>query len=58
MPNVTIFFNYTKDGVEWHPLNTTLGYTYNGGANEVGWSFTLDGTLWGVLRNEDGDSSG
>jgi hypothetical protein len=34
------------------------GYVYRGGVSELGWAFTLDGELWSVMRNEDGDDSG
>ena len=29
-----------------------------GGISEIGWAFDLDGNIWGVGRNEDGDDSG
>jgi hypothetical protein len=29
-----------------------------GGISEVGFHFDLEGNLWGVGRNEDGDDSG
>jgi len=39
-------------------MNSSVGQVYRGGASEVGWTFDLEGTFWGVLRNEDGDDSG
>ncbi len=55
-PNVTVFFNTSVDAVTWTPTNPAG--VYQGGASETGWEFDLNGTLWAVLRNEDGDSSG
>ena len=57
-PDVALYFNKTEDGKTWTPMNSTVGQVYRGGASEVGWTFDLDGTFWGVLRNEDGDDSG
>jgi hypothetical protein len=33
-------------------------YSLAGGISEVGFQFDLEGNLWGVGRNEDGDDSG
>ena len=30
----------------------------SGGLTEIGFQFDLEGNLWGVGRNEDGDDSG
>lgn len=57
-PDVRVFFNYSDDGREWFPTNTTNGYVYRGGVSEVGWHFDLSGNMWAVMRNEDGDDSG
>ena len=45
------------DGIEWNPVNEDRPATYNGGISEIGWTFDLEGNLWGVGRNEDGDAS-
>ena len=45
------------DGIEWNPVNEDRPATYNGGISEIGWTFDLEGNLWGVGRNEDGDDS-
>lgn len=66
-PDVYVFFNQSTDGRTWTPLNATRpgpngttvgGHVYEGGVSEVGWEFSLDGTFWAVMRNEDGDTSG
>jgi len=56
--NITVYFNYTNDGINWKPVNSEIPEVYVGGVSEVGWQFDLNGNFWGVLRNEDGDSSG
>jgi len=56
--DVYIFLNTSKDGVNWIPLNPESPIIYKGGGSELGWTFDVDGNIWGVIRNEDGDSSG
>jgi len=56
--NVKVFFNYTTDGKTWKPFDVNNPVVYYGGVSEVGFEFDLDGNVWGVMRNEDGDSYG
>jgi len=51
-----LFFNKSDDGMTWGPLGAST--VYHGGLTEVGFGFDLEGNLWGVARNEDGDDSG
>ena len=51
-------FNKSKDGIHWEPVEANDPVVYRGGASEFGWSFDLDGNLFAVLRNEDGDKTG
>ncbi len=39
-------------GVTWHPVNPVRPVVYKGGVSEVGWAFTADGGIQGVMRNE------
>jgi hypothetical protein len=48
-------FNQSTDGLNWEPVDPKTPVVYRGGASEVGWSFDLEGNLYGILRNEDGD---
>mmetsp|Transcript_47271 Transcript_47271/g.122166 ORF Transcript_47271/g.122166 Transcript_47271/m.122166 type:complete len:417 (-) Transcript_47271:2071-3321(-) len=57
-PDVRVFFNVSDDGWNWAPMQEDHSVMYEGGVNEVGWTFDLEGNFWGVLRNEDGDKSG
>jgi len=54
--DVNLFLNRSQDGLNWSPVGKTI--VYNGGISEVGWYFDLQGNMWGVGRNEDGDESG
>lgn len=56
---INLFFNKTTDGINWEPVQSEYeAVVTDGGSSEVGWSFTLEGDVWGVLRNEDGDKTG
>mmetsp|Transcript_19723 Transcript_19723/g.27507 ORF Transcript_19723/g.27507 Transcript_19723/m.27507 type:complete len:235 (-) Transcript_19723:26-730(-) len=57
-PSVGVYFNQSKDGFNWEPVNPSQPILYLGGVSEVGWTFDDDGNLWGVMRNEDGDDTG
>ena len=50
--------NKTTDGVNWEPVEKSHPISYVGGGSELGWGFDLKGDFYGVIRNEDGDSSG
>jgi len=56
MGQLFMFFNCSTDGVSWAPAGKE--WTYYGGLTELGWYFDLEGNIWGVGRNEDGDDSG
>ncbi len=54
---IAVFFKQSTDGTTW----TDVGgrdHVYFGGVSEVAFEFDLDGSLWAVTRNEDGDASG
>ncbi len=57
-PSVDVYFTQSHDGLSWEPTEPDAGVVYSGGASEVGWELDEDGTLWAVLRNEDGDLTG
>ena len=55
---MTVFFNQS-DANTWTPLGPYPGgYAYNGGATEVAITLDIDGNVWGVSRNDEGDASG
>lgn len=54
---IKIFFNMTRDGKTWFPVNSTHPVMYLGGVSDVGFTF-INGGMIAVMRNEDGDSSG
>merc|ERR1712131_574709 len=58
MGGIDQHFNKSSDGVNWEPVNSENEVPYRGGISEIGWAFDLDGNIWGVGRNEDGDDSG
>ena len=49
----------TGNGVKFLPVDFDIPApaTHSGGS-EVGFAFNLNGDVWGVIRNEDGDVSG
>ena len=51
-------FNTSVDGLNWTAVNQDKPIVYEGGISEVGWTYDLDGNVWGVGRNEHGDESG
>lgn len=53
-----MYFNKSSDGVKWEPCDPNNPVIYVGGISEIGWMFDLQGYVYGVGRNEDGDSSG
>ena len=52
-----MYLNMTTDGITWSPAGAS-NISYHGGLTEVGFYFDLEGNIWGVARNEDGDDSG
>jgi len=51
--------NKTTDGINFEPVQAEYPATVtNSGGSEIGWMFDLEGNVWGVIRNEDGDASG
>lgn len=48
----------SDDGLGWRPVGAEGPVVYTGGVSEVGFEFDLEGNMWGVTRNEDGDASG
>lgn len=56
--NASVRLNKSSDGVHWESVDNEHPISYTGGVSEVGWAYDLQGHFWGVLRNEDGDSSG
>lgn len=56
------FLNQTTDGINWVPAgrntSTAAAVKYHGGVSETPFTFDLEGNFYGVMRNEDGDSSG
>jgi hypothetical protein len=55
---IDAFFQFSVDGLNWQPVDAAHPVVYKGGISEIGWEFAADGTLWAVLRNEDGDATG
>ena len=58
MGGIDQHFNKSSDGINWEPVNPENEVPYRGGISEIGWAFDLEGNIWGVGRNEDGDDSG
>jgi hypothetical protein len=57
-PKIKVYFNKSSDGINWEPVNSSQPVIYVGGISEIGWMFDLEGIVYGVGRNEDGDTSG
>ncbi len=55
--SISVRFQASTDGVNWMPVGAEAE-VYRGGASEAAFAFDGDGTLWAVLRNEDGDQTG
>ena len=54
---VAVRFYRSDDAWNWEPVGADPE-VYFGGASECAFEWDDDGTLWAVLRNEDGDDSG
>jgi hypothetical protein len=54
---ISVFFKQSTDGSAWTPVGGK-DFVYFGGVSEVAFEFDVDGSLWLVTRNEDGDASG
>lgn len=55
---VEVYFKYSDDGDTWHNVDDDFPVVYLGGVSETAFEFDLDGKLWVVTRNEDGDKTG
>jgi len=56
---MNLYLNKTTDGINFEPIDAQYPATStHSGGSEVGWMFDLFGNYWGVIRNEDGDTSG
>jgi hypothetical protein len=56
---LNVKFEETTDGETWAPADQAKdNVVYQGGVSEVAIEFDDEGNLWGVGRNEDGDSTG
>ncbi len=56
-PELQLRFERSTDGHTWAPISGD-GIVYRGGVSEAAFEPDLDGVLWAVTRNEDGDSTG
>ena len=54
---LNMFLNMSSDGLNWQSAGSR-NISYFGGLTELGFYFDLEGNIWGVARNEDGDDSG
>lgn len=54
---VAVFFKQSSDGTAWISVGGREN-VYYGGVSEVAFEFDVDGSLYAVTRNEDGDASG
>jgi len=56
---VELHFEASDDGLSWRPVpGYATSQVFQGGASEASFEFDLDGKLWAVTRNEDGDHTG
>ena len=55
--SVYVRFWESNDGMDWTWVENKE-FVYQGGVSEMAFEFDLDGALWGVGRNEDGDETG
>lgn len=55
---VEVRFYRSTDAWSWEPVSGGDAQVYFGGASEAAFGWDDDGTLWSILRNEDGDTSG
>jgi hypothetical protein len=56
--NIDVFFSQSEDGLSWSSVGGSDEPVYNGGCSEASFETDADGSLWAVLRNEDGDATG
>ncbi|MGC6508539.1 MAG: hypothetical protein ACON4U_09000 [Myxococcota bacterium] len=54
---VEVQFWESDDAKDWVKVNQK-DHVYSGGVSEVAFEFDMDGNLWAVGRNEDGDDTG
>ncbi len=54
---LNVRFKRSFETLVWEPVDGVES-VYEGGVSEVAFEFDVDGTLWAVTRNEDGDDSG
>lgn len=54
----TVRFSTAPDGLAWRPASGDDPAVYHGGCSEAAWELDVDGSLWAVLRNEQGDETG
>jgi hypothetical protein len=57
-PDLQVQLWKSADGRNWEPLDAAHPVTYAGGGSEADCVLGDDGTLFGVIRNEAGDSTG
>lgn len=55
---VDVRFLASNDGASWNPVEGSDPVVYHGGCSEAAWELDVDGSLWAVMRNEDGDETG
>jgi hypothetical protein len=56
-PYVEIFFKESADGQSFKKVEEA-DFVHAGGSSEAAFEFDSDGSLWAVLRNQEGDASG
>ena len=55
---ISIAFLTTTDGTNWTPVDPEHPFIYTGGGSETDFVISDDNMIYGVIRNEEGDSSG
>ncbi|MFH1807440.1 MAG: sialidase family protein [Pseudomonadota bacterium] len=55
--DISVRFYRSDDARSWRPVGERAE-VYRGGCSEAAIEFMSDGSLWAVLRNEDGDATG
>ncbi len=55
---LAVHLQTSDDGLSWNDVDDAIPDLYVGGASEAGFEIDDDGSLWALLRNEDGDGSG
>lgn len=56
--HLSIMFKQSLDGRTFTPVNPDRPVVHEGGASEAAFEMDEGGSLWAVLRNEDGDETG